>query len=73
MTGADLSATAKPWELQMITVNTIYEEFYNQGDTELQAGRLPVPIMNRNYIDQQDLHQVISIFLQWLLCSMSTL
>ena len=31
MTGADLSATSKPWDLQMHTVKTIYEEFYNQG------------------------------------------
>ena len=61
MTGADLSATSKPWDLQMVTVKTIYEEFYNQGDTELMAGRQPVPIMNRIYIDQQALHQVCSL------------
>ena len=58
MTAADLSATSKPWKLQMITVKTIYEEFYNQGDIEVQAGRIPVPIMNRSNIDQQALHQV---------------
>ena len=58
MTSADLSATSKPWDLQMITVETIYEEFYNQGDREIMAGRQPVPIMNRIYIEQQALHQV---------------
>ena len=61
MTGADLSATSKPWDLQMVTVKTIYEEFYNQGDREIIAGRQPVPIMNRIYIDQQALHQVGTI------------
>lgn len=59
MTGSDLCASSKPWDLQMQTVNTIYEEFYKQGDTELEAGRVPVPIMNRIYIDQQALHQVL--------------
>ena len=62
MTGADLSATSKPWDLQMITVKTIYEEFYNQGDCEIKHGRQPVPIMNRHYIDQQSLHQVHATF-----------
>ena len=59
MTGADLSATSKPWNLQMRTVTTLYEEFYDQGDREMQSGRVPVPVMNRTYIDQQALHQVI--------------
>ena len=60
MTGADLSATSKPWNLQMRTVTTLYEEFYDQGDREMQSGRVPVPVMNRTYIDQQALHQVIT-------------
>ena len=63
MTGADLSATSKPWNLQMRTVTTLYEEFYDQGDREMQSGRVPVPVMNRTYIDQQALHQVITIIL----------
>lgn len=58
MTGSDLCASAKPWDLQLQTVNVIYEEFYLQGDIEIKAGRVPVPIMNRSYLDQQALHQV---------------
>ena len=68
MTGADLSATSKPWNLQMRTVTTLYEEFYDQGDREMQSGRVPVPVMNRTYIDQQALHQVITIILDVHLC-----
>ncbi len=30
MTGSDLCASSKPWDLQMQTVATIYEEFYKQ-------------------------------------------
>ena len=63
MTGADLSATSKPWDLQMRTVHSLYEEFYDQGDREMQSGRVPVPVMNRSYIDQQALHQVNQLVL----------
>ena len=58
MTGSDLCASAKPWEQQIKTVAVIYEEFYIQGDYERQAGKLPVPIMNRYQEDEQALHQV---------------
>ena len=30
MTGSDLCASAKPWDLQMQTVEVIYDEFYQQ-------------------------------------------
>ena len=30
MTGSDLCASAKPWDLQMHTVEVIYDEFYRQ-------------------------------------------
>ena len=30
MTGSDLCASAKPWDLQMQTVEVIYDEFYRQ-------------------------------------------
>ena len=58
MTGSDLCASSKPWELQLQTVDAIYAEFYHQGDVELEAGRVPVPIMNRCFLDQRALHQV---------------
>ena len=59
MTGSDLCASSKPWDLQMQTVSTIYEEFYTQGDSEIEAGRCPLPIMNRSFEDQQAFHQVV--------------
>ncbi len=58
MTASDLCSSFKPWELQLATVNVIYEEFYLQGDLELNAGRVPVPIMNRNNDKMQAFHQV---------------
>ena len=62
MTGSDLCASSKPWDLQMQTVTTIYEEFYMQGDSEMMAGRTPLPIMDRSFEDQQALHQVVCWF-----------
>lgn len=58
MTASDLCSSSKPWDLQLATVTVIYEEFYSQGDREKREGRIPVPIMNRKYEDQQSLHQV---------------
>ncbi|XP_059090065.1 probable 3',5'-cyclic phosphodiesterase pde-5 isoform X3 [Tigriopus californicus] len=62
MTASDLCSSSKPWDLQLATVTVIYEEFYSQhplqGDREKREGRVPVPIMNRKYEDQQSLHQV---------------
>lgn len=53
MTAADLSASAKPWEVQNETVKGIFEEFYDQGDAEREAGRTPMAMMDRNQPDQQ--------------------
>ena len=39
MTGSDLCASAKPWDLQLETVAVIYEEFYIQ--VILEAGASP--------------------------------
>ncbi|KAG5880335.1 hypothetical protein JTB14_019814 [Gonioctena quinquepunctata] len=58
MTGSDLSASAKPWEIQVETVKVIFEEFYDQGDAERAAGRIPIPMMDRNQPDQQASSQV---------------
>ena len=58
MTGSDLCASTKPWDLQLDTVEDIYHEFYTQGDREMASGRLPVPIMNRFHRDEQAVHQV---------------
>ncbi|XP_069675140.1 probable 3',5'-cyclic phosphodiesterase pde-5 isoform X3 [Periplaneta americana] len=53
MTACDLSASAKPWDVQVKTVKVIFEEFYEQGDAERAAGRIPIPMMDRKQPDQQ--------------------
>lgn len=58
MTASDLSASAKPWDVQVQTVKIIFEEFYQQGDAERAAGRKPIPMMDRNQTDQQASSQV---------------
>ena len=60
MTGADLCASSKVWDQQLQTVDLIYEEFHAQGDCEIEAGRTPMPIMNRFFLDQQAMHQVVA-------------
>lgn len=58
MTASDLSASAKPWEIQEQTVKVIFEEFYEQGDAERLAGRQPIPMMDREQPEQQAISQV---------------
>lgn len=58
MTASDLSASAKPWEVQEKTVKVIFEEFYIQGDAEKSAGRKPIPMMDRDRADYQAACQV---------------
>uniref|UniRef100_A0A1I7WB41 Phosphodiesterase n=1 Tax=Heterorhabditis bacteriophora TaxID=37862 RepID=A0A1I7WB41_HETBA len=48
MTGCDLIASAKPWQIQTETVKVIFEEFYEQGDAERMNGREPIAMMDRN-------------------------
>ena len=81
MTGSDLCASTKPWNLQLDTVEDIYHEFYTQGDREMASGRLPVPIMNRFHRDEQAMHQVTVVwwpilcllFFAWSCCLCSCL
>lgn len=61
MTAADLSASAKPWNIQLKTVKVIFEEFYDQGDKERAAGRTPIPMMDRNKPDEQPASQVSNL------------
>lgn len=58
MTASDLSAAAKPWEIQEKTVKVIFEEFYQQGDAEREAGRAPIEMMDRYKPHQQAASQV---------------
>lgn len=60
MTASDLSASTKPWDIQVQTVSVIFEEFYQQGDAERAAGRKPISMMDRNQPDQQAASQVIN-------------
>lgn len=55
---SDLSASTKPWEIQVQTVSVIFEEFYQQGDAERAAGRTPISMMDRKQPDQQAASQV---------------
>ncbi|KAK3922816.1 putative 3',5'-cyclic phosphodiesterase pde-5 [Frankliniella fusca] len=61
MTASDLSASAKPWELQVMTVKVIFEEFYQQGDEERAAGRAPIPMMDRTQPEAQAASQAIAL------------
>ncbi|XP_026470475.1 probable 3',5'-cyclic phosphodiesterase pde-5 isoform X2 [Ctenocephalides felis] len=58
MTGSDLSASAKPWDIQAETVKVIFEEFYQQGDAERAAGRQPMSMMDRELPEEQPGSQV---------------
>jgi cAMP and cAMP-inhibited cGMP 3',5'-cyclic phosphodiesterase 10 len=58
MTAADLCASTKAWDAQVETVKVIFEEFYEQGDIEKAAGRVPIPMMDREKKDEQAASQV---------------
>ncbi|XP_041986984.1 probable 3',5'-cyclic phosphodiesterase pde-5 isoform X2 [Aricia agestis] len=58
MTSADLSAAAKPWDIQIKTVKVIFEEFYDQGDKERAVGKTPIPMMDRSKPEEQPASQV---------------
>ncbi|XP_073974523.1 probable 3',5'-cyclic phosphodiesterase pde-5 isoform X2 [Rhodnius prolixus] len=58
MTASDLSASAKPWELQVRTAEVIFQEFYEQGDAERAAGITPIAMMDRLQPEQQAASQV---------------
>lgn len=58
MTASDLSASAKPWDVQEKTVKIIFEEFYDQGDAERKSGKTPIPMMDREKPNEQAGSQV---------------
>lgn len=58
MTASDLCASAKPWDAQSETVQVIFQEFYEQGDLEKKAGRTPIPMMDRDKVNEQPASQV---------------
>ncbi|CAI2299650.1 unnamed protein product [Caenorhabditis sp. 36 PRJEB53466] len=58
MTGCDLVASAKPWNIQTETVKVIFEEFYDQGDAERLSGKDPIAMMDRHQANQLPQMQV---------------
>lgn len=48
MTACDVSAIAKPWEVQHRVAKLVADEFFDQGDLEkLQLNTKPVAMMDR--------------------------
>lgn len=48
MTACDVSAIAKPWEVQHRVAKMVADEFFDQGDLEkLQLNTKPIAMMDR--------------------------
>lgn len=48
MTACDVSAIAKPWEIQHRVAKLVADEFFDQGDMEkLQLNTQPIAMMDR--------------------------
>lgn len=48
MTACDVSAIAKPWEVQHKVAKMVADEFFDQGDLEkLQLNTQPIAMMDR--------------------------
>ncbi|XP_048577494.1 cAMP and cAMP-inhibited cGMP 3',5'-cyclic phosphodiesterase 10A isoform X2 [Nematostella vectensis] len=58
MTACDLCTSAKPWDIQVVAVNKVFEEFYIQGDEERKMGLDPLPMMDRSKHDDLPENQV---------------
>ncbi|XP_074856482.1 cone cGMP-specific 3',5'-cyclic phosphodiesterase subunit alpha' isoform X4 [Carettochelys insculpta] len=53
MTGCDLSAITKPWEVQSQVALMVANEFWEQGDLERTVlQQQPIPMMDRNKADE---------------------
>ncbi|CAB0044257.1 unnamed protein product [Trichogramma brassicae] len=59
MTACDVSAIAKPWEIQHRVAKLVADEFFDQGDLErLQLNQQPVAMMDRERRDELPQMQV---------------
>ncbi|KAL5258630.1 hypothetical protein ACHWQZ_G009192 [Mnemiopsis leidyi] len=59
ITGCDLSAITKPWEVQRMVAEKIASEFFNQGDIERDKfGHTPAYMMDRSKRDELPKMQV---------------
>ncbi|CAF3765114.1 unnamed protein product [Rotaria magnacalcarata] len=58
MTAVDLCAMYKPWPIQENIVNTIMDEFWEQGDDEKRRGIHPQSLMDRSLAHELPKNQV---------------
>lgn len=59
MTACDVSAIAKPWDIQHRVAKLVADEFFDQGDLErLQLNQQPLPLMDRERRDELPKMQV---------------
>lgn len=59
MTACDVSAIAKPWEVQHRVAKLVADEFFDQGDLEkLQLNTKPIAMMDRERKDELPQMQV---------------
>ncbi|CAF3343356.1 unnamed protein product [Rotaria socialis] len=59
MTGCDVAAICKPWELQQVVAKLVASEFFQQGDIErTQLHVEPIPMMDREKKDELPKMQV---------------
>lgn len=60
MTACDVSAIAKPWEVQHRVAKLVADEFFDQGDLEkLQLNTKPVAMMDR-YTLKKDILRLLT-------------
>jgi hypothetical protein len=57
MTCSDLTAMTKPWESSRQTADSVYAEFFYQGDEERRLG-LPI---SANLMDRNNMHEIPSM------------
>ncbi|XP_037296198.1 LOW QUALITY PROTEIN: cAMP and cAMP-inhibited cGMP 3',5'-cyclic phosphodiesterase 10A [Manduca sexta] len=58
MTTSDLSGSCKPFGVSKAITETVYEEFYNQGDKERAMGYTPLSMMDRRRSINQPAEQI---------------
>ncbi|CAF3374974.1 unnamed protein product [Rotaria sp. Silwood1] len=58
MTAVDLCAMYKPWPIQQNVVNTIMDEFWQEGDEEKRRGIQPLSLMDRSLAHELPKNQV---------------
>lgn len=58
MPACDLSSATKPWKYSRVTAESVYAEFFSQGDTEKQLGITSQPLMDRGNITKLPKMQV---------------